>query len=130
MFKTFTIAAILLVITIGAKAQGPVHWSVKSQTPIASAKAGAKLTVQVTARIDNGWYIYSITQPKGGPTATQISILPRQSFRLAGRISGPRPHNKFDEGFGINTETYTGSAVFSLVVALAPVSEKPALGTP
>lgn len=115
MFRAITISAILLITAFCAVAQSPVHWSITSPRSIAASKRGTKLIVQVTAQIDPGWHIYSITQT-GGPIATRISLPAQQSFKSGGAVKGPRPEIKFDDAFGINTELYTGTAVFSVPV--------------
>jgi thiol:disulfide interchange protein DsbD len=56
--------------------------------------------------------MYSITQGAGGPVPTRITLA-EGPFAL-GRISGSKPTVKLDPNFGINTETYTGSASFNV----------------
>jgi thiol:disulfide interchange protein DsbD len=68
--------------------------------------------------------MYSITQGAGGPVPTRITLA-EGPFAL-GRISGSKPAVKLDPNFGINTETYTGSASFNVpftVNADAPQGE-------
>jgi len=76
--------------------------------------------------MDSGWHIYSITQPKGGPIATQISLPAGQPFKRAGAVSGPKPATKFDSNFGINIQTHQGTVTFRvpvLVVAATAAGE-------
>ena len=42
------------------------------------------------------------------------------TFRLAGKITGPEPEMANDPNFGIMTETYTDSAVFSIPAVSSP----------
>ena len=102
-------------------AQNPVTWSVKAGAPRAGGaiKAGDKFTVQLTAVIAPGWHLYSITQGAGGPIPTRITLPDGQLFKLAGAIKAPAPRVEMDKNFGINTETYEGSANFTLPVAVA-----------
>jgi thiol:disulfide interchange protein len=101
-----------------ANAQNPVTWSVKANAS-AALKPGEKLTAQVTAEIQGGWHLYSVTQGAGGPIPTRITVPDGQPFKLAGSVSGPRPHVQMDPNFQINTETYEGSATFSVPVTVA-----------
>ncbi|MGE3467587.1 MAG: protein-disulfide reductase DsbD family protein [Pyrinomonadaceae bacterium] len=86
--------------------------------------AGGKATVRISASIGGGWKMYSITQGAGGPIPTRITA-GEGPFKLSG-VSGPRPKVAHDPNFGINTETYSGSAAFSgTVTADAATPEGP-----
>jgi hypothetical protein len=120
---TFLASAALLIL--GGTLHGqpnPVKWEVSSSQPIATLKAGSTTTVKITAQIAPDWYIYSMKPSKNGPIATNIRVPEGQGFKLAGRISGPRPTVKFDPSFGINVETYTGTVVFSVPIRATSVS--------
>lgn len=80
----------------------------------ASVSAEEPFSVQLTARIADGWHVYSISQPPGGPMATSISMPPGQAFRLAGPIAGPKPESVWDETFEMDTEYYAGAATFMI----------------
>ena len=56
--------------------------------------------------------MYSISQGGGGPIPTRIT-LGDGPFKMGG-VSGPRPKVKLDPNFGINTESYSGSAAFTV----------------
>jgi thiol:disulfide interchange protein len=83
------------------------------------ATFGVRLAVNIPGA-DKVWHLYSITQGPGGPIATKIGVEPGTVFRVAGRIRGTEPYVANDPNFGIMTETYTDSAVFSIPVASAP----------
>jgi len=110
--------ALILLFVGAAHVQNPVSWSIK--TSPSSLKPGDKFTTQVTAQIQAGWHTYSITQGAGGPIPTRITVPDGQSFKLAGTVSGPRPHVALDPNFEINTETYEGSATFKVPIVVAP----------
>src|ERR1700730_9253137 len=121
----FSVACLLLFAS-AARAQNPVTWSLKANAP-GSLKAGDRFTAKVTAQIQGGWHLYSITQGAGGPVPTRITMPDGQPFKLAGGVSGPRPLVAMDPNFEINTETHEGSATFSIpavVVADAPPGEQ------
>jgi len=118
--RYFSLAAIILLFTVCVCAQPtPVKWSIKSNSPDNTLNAGVKFTVRVTALIEEGWHIYSLTQPKGGPLSTKITIPDGQPFKLAGRIKGPQPISKFEEVIGI-TEWHEKIADFLLPVQVEP----------
>ncbi|MFZ1700604.1 MAG: cytochrome c biogenesis protein CcdA [Pyrinomonadaceae bacterium] len=106
----------------GVAAQNPV--SVTMSVSPTTIPAGGKGTVRISASIGGGWKMYSITQGPGGPIPTRITA-GEGPFKLSG-ISGPRPKVAMDPNFGINTETYMGSAAFSgTVTADAGAAEGP-----
>ena len=78
----------------------------------ASIPSGGSGTARISATIEGGWYMYSITQPPGGPIQTRIA-LGEGPFKV-GSVSGPKPKVKMDPNFKMNTESYTGSAVFNI----------------
>jgi DsbC/DsbD-like thiol-disulfide interchange protein len=97
-------------------APNPVKWTVADTT--AQLHAAAATTLRLTAAIDSGWYIYSLTQKSGGPTPMTISLAPSPPFRVEGSVSGPKPVVIFDKEFGIETERYEGKPAFAIPVAL------------
>ena len=66
--------AILAGVATGyAKVKPPVEWRVKS-APSKPLKAGAKFTVTIVGQIDQGWHLYALEEPQGGPVATEIAL--------------------------------------------------------
>ena len=59
-------ASLLLAVPLAAQRPTDiVKWSAK---PIqAEIKAGAIVQVEITADVQPGWFLYGLTQPKGGP---------------------------------------------------------------
>lgn len=54
--------------------------------------------LMITATIDPGWYIYSITQPPGGPQPTSISLDPSPTYqRIGGFRATPQPESHVDQ---------------------------------
>ncbi len=94
------------------------HWSlsVDAGTRI---DAGSSFTARVTAVIDPGWHMYSLTQAPGGPIALAISAPGDSPFRIEGNIIGPLPITAFDPNFNFDTETYEDRAEFELPIAAA-----------
>ena len=80
---------------------------------------GSVVVVQLTARIDEGWHLYSISQGPGGPIRTQITVAPGQPFALADTVGGPIVTKRFDPNFGMSVETYDAHATFRVPVRVA-----------
>ena len=103
---------VLLIFPAYLYAQNPVSLSLSVKP--AKVRAGEKLTANVAASIGPGWHMYSVTQGAGGPTPTRITVADGGAIESAGAVRGPAPHREMDANFGIMTETYSGSASFSV----------------
>jgi DsbC/DsbD-like thiol-disulfide interchange protein len=120
--------AFLLAFLTLAKAQMPsqvVTW--KASNSSAPLKHGDKITAQLRATIANGWHVYSISQPPGGPSPTIIGVPDGQSLSEAGTILGPLPREAFDPNFNMETEFYERSAAFKVPLEVTPTA-KPGSG--
>ncbi len=94
----------------------PVKWSLAAEPPV--APPGSKVLVRLTARMDPGWHLYSLSTPKGGPIPTTIRLAEHPAVESY-RIHQPQPVTQFDPNFKLDTETYEGEAVFLLEAAVA-----------
>lgn len=117
--KTIALAGLIVsIVTCAAAQRSPISFSIQSKAPSKALQPGDKFTVQVLARISDGWHLYSTTQPPGGPMATRIVVPPNKVFKLAGQIKAPSPLTELDPNFQIETHFYEESAVFSVPVAV------------
>ena len=107
------LAALLLAAARPAAAQEPVHWRLARATGRGSARPGDRVRLRLTATLDSGWYIYSLTQPAGGPYALRITLPEDGPFRLDGAIAAPDPERHHDPNFGV-VETYRGAVAFGI----------------
>lgn len=112
------------VILLGARLNGaqdkldPIHWTIKTNAH-ASLKAGETFEVQVIAKIDEGWHLYSPEQPAGGPLPTRIKLVEGEPFKLAGEMEISQPQVTFDPVFKMETQIFEGEAIFTLPIAIA-----------
>ena len=114
------VAGCLAALVADASAQDPVHWSAKGATK--AIHAGATFDVALTAKIDDEWHIYSVTQAAGGPVPTSVTI--GVPFARAGGIRGPDPTSAYDPNFDLRTETYDGTITL-IVPVRAPQAATP-----
>lgn len=98
-----------------AAAQSPVTWTI---APLRSSLMnGAATQVRIDARIQDGWHIYSITQPAGGPIATRITVPPGQSVVSAGEPKPTvQPHVRYDDAFRMNVQLHDQAVGFIIPV--------------
>src|SRR5688572_30604866 len=81
----------------------PIVWSLKAVK--ANATDGTTLA-EMTAKIDDGWRLYSLTPIDNGPKPTRITIPANQDFELTGEIEAPDPFVSADPNFGVDVEYY------------------------
>jgi len=103
-----------------ASAQGlnVVAWSGRMEAK--QVKPGEKAKLLLTAKMEAGWHLYSLTQPPP-PRATKI-VLDESSdkaFTLDGAPQQPKPKVAFDPNFEMNTETFEGETTFTVPLKVA-----------
>ena len=94
----------------------PITWTA---TAPKSAIAGSTVSIALVATIDDGWHLYSTTQPAGGPIPTRITLASSPVFASEGVVNSPKPVVALDPNFGINVETYQQTVTFTVPVHVA-----------
>jgi thiol:disulfide interchange protein DsbD len=112
------LAWLLLLPSLAAAKEDPVHWTLTAAGGKAAVSPGGKAYFDLKATIDPGWHLYSPTTPLGGPIVTKIQVS-ANPLLADSRIYRPQPVRKLDPNFQIDTETYTGDAVFLAEVTAA-----------
>ncbi len=113
--------ALTLVLSATVSAQRPtdiVKWT--AEGPAAGVRAGEVAKINLTAKVEDGWKLYALSQPKGGPIPLAISVGKGAPFTLTARqIVAPAPKVQKDELFsGGNTQYYEEAVSFVLPVAM------------
>ena len=90
------------------------------------AGKSAAFEAKLGAQLFNGWHLYSLSQPEGGPIATIIKLTEGQPFRFSDRIRATPPVKMFDNNFRMETEYYEDRAEFVLPVSRLPEAISPA----
>jgi len=115
-----TVAAFL---PADAQIPNPVNLSAKLDPNPVKPDQSAKVTV--SAKIDAGWHLYSLTQPAGGPRPTKVTIDETGPFKADGKATQPKPKVAADPNFSLPgqppfmTETFDGEVNFTLPVKVA-----------
>src|SRR5438105_3367169 len=91
----------------------PIKWSIKAS---ASSSDNRMFAVELTARIDAGWHLYSTEKVEGGSSPTRITLSPGQKFEVAGEIDSPAPRSAYDPNFQVTTEFYEGIVPFTIPI--------------
>jgi thiol:disulfide interchange protein len=125
----------LLLLSSAAFTQTPSPVSLSGKLEPAQVKQGQSAKVLITAKIDPGWHLYSLTQPPGGPKATQITIDENSPLKMNGAPSQPKPKRAVDPNFTLPggpdflTETFDNEVTFTIPVKAAADSATGALKT-
>ncbi len=115
LFLTFSF------LSLASGKEDPVQWTLTPASGQRQVAPGAKAYFELKATIADGWHLYSPTTPPGGPNPTKIALQPNPAI-TAFNVYRPSPVRKADANFGVDTETYSGSATFLLEVLTTPVS--------
>ena len=103
--------ALLLLATGAPAAQQHVAW--KATVDPATVAPGATALVRIDATIDPGWHLYAASSPAGTPAT--FTLAPNAVVART-RLYESAPQRAFDPNFNSQTETFTGSASFALVI--------------
>ena len=76
----------------------------------ATVAPGGMVLAKLTAQVDPGWHMYSLTTPPG-PIPTTIKATNSAAVEKI-TFYEPPPIRKYDENFKADTETYEGTQVF------------------
>ncbi len=114
--------AILASITLSLKAAqqtgpDPVQWSLALKQ--ASVKPGGTVLAALTATIQPGWHMYSMTTPLGGPNPTTVTLADNPAVASV-KVFQPKPDRQMDTAFKLETETFEKQLPLVLEITAKP----------
>ncbi|MBZ5677028.1 MAG: thioredoxin family protein [Acidobacteriia bacterium] len=118
--KLFRIAGLVACVSAVALAQDaaprldPVQWSMTSTAEV--AKPGATVPLHLTAKIEPGWHLYSLTIPKN-LLPTKITLTDNSAVDSY-TVYQPQPVRTMDPNFKVEVETYSNQAEFWIPATL------------
>lgn len=98
------------------ESHAPVRWAANVSDPARVLRPGDRVSVQLTAELDAGWHLYSLTPVSQGPAPTIVGLPAGQPFALAGDITEPLPQTKYDPNFDRDTSYFEDAVTFVLPV--------------
>jgi DsbC/DsbD-like thiol-disulfide interchange protein len=114
------ILALVLALAGSFSAQRPtdiVKWS--GEPPSKAVRAGAVAKIGLSAKVESGWKLYAVTQPKGGPIPLAIALGKDAPFTLMVKdITSPAPKVQKDEVFSTDTQYYEEEVGFVVPVGV------------
>ena len=84
------------------------------------AENSRKGTLSLTAKIEPGWHVYSVTQQKGGPLASKIKVAESPDYKVPGPFVADRsPNVKQLEIYKVPIEEHEGQVTWSAPIEIA-----------
>lgn len=110
--------AVILIASLSsfvkAQVEDPVSWSFKSKKI-----EGNKYEITINAAIDEGWHLYSVSLPEGGPIPTTFKFKQTPDFKTEGTIKEQtKAIKEHDDIFNLDLSFFAKEAVFTQVVEL------------
>lgn len=109
--KKIFLSIMVSLVAIFAKAQmlDPIHWS--ANVTMNSEKAGV---ITLDAQIDEGWHLYGLSLPEGGPNPTTIDFTLPAGVTLDGEIVvSEKAIEKLDEIFQMPLSWWASDVTFT-----------------
>jgi DsbC/DsbD-like thiol-disulfide interchange protein len=114
MFLSLALASLTSVVF--AQAENPVKW-----TFTAKKIDNTTYEVHLTAKVEDGWHIYSQSTPDGGPTATSIAFVRNPLITLEGPAKEVgKLEEHFEPLFGVEVRQFSGKVNFVQTVKIKP----------
>lgn len=104
-------------VALAQSEDGRVQWAAALGSP-GAIKGGGATTVELSGTIKDGWHVYALSEPPGGPTALRVTVDDNQVALAAGVPSGTRPQKRHDPSFGLETKFYTHAFTIRVPVQL------------
>ena len=113
MRKILFVFAVFLSAGLNAQVIEPIKWSFDHN------QSGNEAELIFTASMDEGWHLYDIYLPEGGPIPTEFVFEDSTLFEFVGELQkNPEPVEKFDNIFMLNLRFYSDVAVFTQKIRL------------
>ena len=90
-FQALPVLLVIAITGIFASEQAFAADRVEVSAQIVPSNGGQHAELQITAKVQPGWHIYSITQKSGGPKPTKINLVASDQYRLLGQFVAVPP---------------------------------------
>ena len=102
--KILLLFLLLTALPLCAQIEEPVKW--ETSLSVGNDNMGV---VTMTATIDNGWHMYAINIPDGGPVPLTISWSELKGVELVGKpVPDRKAHTQHDKNFDMDLSWWTG----------------------
>jgi thiol:disulfide interchange protein len=103
------LASFLTIGSILAQIHQPVKWSFRAEKVSES-----EFDIVAAAKLDKGWYVYSMFIGDGGPIASSLTLKPTPQYQTVGKPTEISDHKKsgFDKVFEMNITKFSDEVRF------------------
>jgi thiol:disulfide interchange protein len=98
----------------------PIQWALTSE--VSKAPAGSSVPLHLRATFQEGWHLYSLTTPKGGPIPTTAELAGNPAIS-GSKLYQPPPERQFDKNFNLDTETFEKSVDLPLSAEISKTAK-------
>ena len=112
-----SLLAVVMGTALWAQQLDPAKW-----TYTVKDLSGSESELVFTAKIDDGWHLYSQYTDPNGPLPLVFEFNKSADYQLVGKVQEPKPHKEMDPMFGCEVSSFSGTVVFRQKVK--KVSEK------
>jgi thiol:disulfide interchange protein DsbD len=110
----FVAGFFIVLVSAFAAPQDPVQWKLTFDSQ--SAPPGSKILGHLTAKIEPGWHLYSLTTPR--PPIATTAVLADNPAVAGFKVYQPQAVVKLDPSFNVNTETFGEAVTFLFEIEL------------
>ena len=104
-----SIAFALIALVAQAQILTPVKWKIK----LDDKNGSPEKEIVLTATADNGWHLYDMNLPEGGPVSTSFTFETLNGAELVGEpVPSIKPTTVYDEQFAMDLRWYPGTVSF------------------
>jgi thiol:disulfide interchange protein DsbD len=103
--------------TVCGQKLDPIQWTLTSE--VTKAPAGSTVPLHLKAAFQEGWHLYSLTTPAGGPIPTTAALAENPAVK-GSKLYQPPPIRQLDKNFNLDTETFEKEVDLPLAAELAP----------
>jgi hypothetical protein len=105
-----------LSLCLYASALGQRPSEIVKWTSTTTKSTAASVAVKLSAQIAEGWHVYALSQPPGGPIPMRISLPSGSGVELGGPVDETEVTRHLDPNFNMETFYYLKAASFNLAI--------------
>ncbi|QQS41700.1 MAG: thioredoxin family protein [Acidobacteriota bacterium] len=113
-FRILAIVVVVFTFALASFAQDPAKWRIDGVEKGKTYASGDEIDAALLATVEDGWHLYALEQPEGGPIATTVKVAEGSPFVLRSDVTTPEPITEYDPNFQIDTSYFKDSARFEL----------------
>lgn len=107
-------AFFLGIFSLKSQVLEPVKWQFSL-----NSVSDTEVEIVAEAAIDEGWHLYSVNLPEGGPVPTSINLIESDEYGAAGEIKQePQPEKQYDQAFDMELSWFSNFATLTLPVRI------------